>query len=71
MRVFEPLLHRNCALFWCSDLIASMGQFVHEVALYWLAYEINGSAIALGFLGFYETAPRILLGSVGGVIVDH
>jgi hypothetical protein len=34
MRVFEPLLHWNYALFWSSDLSASVGQFVREVALY-------------------------------------
>ena len=64
MRVFEPPLHRNYALFWSSDLIASVGQFVREVAPYRLAYEITGSAIALGVLEFCETAPRILLGAV-------
>ena len=58
MRVFEPLLHWNYALFWSSDLIASVGQFVREVALYWFAYEITGSAIALGVLGVCEAAPR-------------
>jgi predicted MFS family arabinose efflux permease len=65
------LRHKNYALFWSSDLIASVGQFVREVALYWLAYEITGSAWALGILGFCEAAPRLLLGAVGGVIVDR
>ena len=71
IRVFQPLRYRNYALFWSSDLIASIGQFVREVALYWLAYEITGSAWALGILGFCEAAPRLLLGAVGGVIVDR
>jgi hypothetical protein len=48
-----------------------VGQFVREVALYWLAYEITGSAWALGILGFCEAAPRLLLGAVGGVRVDR
>jgi len=52
-------------------LIASVGQFVREVALYWLAYEITGSPIALGILGFGEAVPRLLLSAVGGVIVDR
>lgn len=41
------------------------------MARYWLAYEITGSAWALGILGFCEAAPRLLLGAVGGVIVDR
>ena len=68
MRVFEPLLHWNYALFWSSDLIASVGQFVREVALYWFAYEITGSAIALGVLGFCEAAPRLRLGAASSVV---
>ena len=44
---------------------------MREVALYWLAYEITGSAWALGILGFCEAAPRLLFGAVGGVIVDR
>jgi len=71
IRIFRSLRHKNYALFWSSDLIASLGHFVREVALYWLAYEITGSAIALGILGFAEAAPRLLLGAVGGVLVDR
>jgi len=44
---------------------------VREVALYWLVYEITGSALALGILGFCEAMPRLLLGALGGVIVDR
>ena len=71
IRVFRSLRHKNYALFWSSDLIASIGQFVREVALYWLAYEITGSALALGILGFCESAPRLLLGAMGGITVDR
>ncbi len=48
IRVFRSLLHRNYALFWSCDVISSIGHFIHEVALYWLVYEITGSAFALG-----------------------
>lgn len=39
--------------------------------MYWLAYEITGSAIALGILGLCEATPRLALSVVGGVIVDR
>ena len=48
-----------------------MGQFVREIALYWLAYEITGSAMALAILGLCEATPRLALSLVGGVIVDR
>ena len=41
------------------------------MALYWIAYEISGSAMALGILGLCGAAPRLLLGAVGGVLVDR
>jgi MFS family permease len=44
---------------------------VQEVALYWIAYEITGSALALGILGLCDAAPRLLLGALGGVVVDR
>ena len=44
---------------------------MQEVALYWIAYEITGSAMALGILGLCSAAPRLLLGALGGVFVDR
>ena len=63
--------YRDYALFWSSDLLGSLGHFVQEVALYWIAYEITGSAMALGILGLCGAAPRLLLGALGGVLVDR
>src|ERR1051325_548981 len=69
--VFRPLRHKNYALFGSSDFIASIGQFVREIALYWLAYEITGSVMALAILGLCEATPRLALSVIGGVIVDR
>lgn len=48
-----------------------MGHFIQEVALYWIAYEITGSAMALGILGLCGATPRLMLGALGGVLVDR
>jgi predicted MFS family arabinose efflux permease len=53
------------------DLVTSIGQFIEEVALYWIAYEITGSAMALGILGVCEAAPRLILSAIGGALVDR
>ncbi|HEX2229356.1 MAG TPA: MFS transporter [Candidatus Binatia bacterium] len=63
--------YRDYALFWSSDLLGSIGHFVQEVALYWIAYEMTGSAMALGILGLCGAAPRLVLGALGGVLVDR
>ncbi|MFQ5851689.1 MAG: MFS transporter [Candidatus Binatia bacterium] len=70
-RIFRSLLHKNYALFWSSDLIASLGHSIEEIALYWMAYEITGSAMALGVLGLCEAAPRLALGAFGGALADR
>lgn len=71
IRVLRPLRYKNYALFASSDFVASIGQFVREIALYWLAYEITGSAMALGILALCEATPRLVLSVLGGVIVDR
>lgn len=53
------------------DLVSSIGQFIQEVALYWIAYEITDSAMALGILGVCEAAPRLILSAIGGALVDR
>lgn len=71
IRAFRSLRHRDYFLFWSCDLLASVGRFVREVALYWIAYEITGSPMALGVLSLCEAAPRLVLGPFGGALVDR
>ncbi|HLN86620.1 MAG TPA: MFS transporter, partial [Candidatus Limnocylindrales bacterium] len=69
--MFHSLRYRDYALFWCTDMLGSIGQFVEEVALYWITYEITGSAMALGILGLCSATPRLILGALSGVLVDR
>ncbi len=71
IRIFHSLRYRDYAFFWASDMLASLGHFVQEVALFWIAYEITGSAMALGILGLCGAVPRLILGAIGGVLVDR
>ena len=63
--------YRDYALFWCTDMLGSIGHFVQEVALFWITYEITGSAMALGVLGLCSALPRLILGALSGVLVDR
>ena len=71
IRIFHSLRHRDYALFWCTDLLGSIGHFVQEVALFWITYEITDSAMALGILGLCSALPRLVLGALSGVLVDR
>jgi MFS family permease len=37
----------------------------------WLVFQLTGSAAKLGLVGFCQLLPRLVLGAVGGVIVDR
>ncbi|MDB4966318.1 MAG: transporter [Myxococcales bacterium] len=37
----------------------------------WLVFQLTGSATKLGVVGFCQLVPRLVLGAVGGVIVDR
>ena len=52
-------------------MLGSIGHFVQEVALFWITYEITGSAMALGILGLCSALPRLILGALSGVLVDR
>jgi len=71
IRIFHSLRYRDYALFWSTDLLGSIGHFVQEVALFWITYEITGSAMALGVLGLCSALPRLIFGALSGVLVDR
>lgn len=39
--------------------------------MFWVTYEITGSAMALGVLGLCSALPRLILGAFSGVLVDR
>jgi MFS family permease len=42
-----------------------------QFAQFWLAYELTGSALWLGFVGLAEAIPAIVLNLVGGAVADR
>jgi len=70
-RVFLSLRCRSYAYFWSGEFLSSLGHSIKEIALYWMAYEMTQSAMALGVLGLAEAAPRLILSVLGGVLADR
>jgi len=67
---FESLRHRNYRLLWIGMLVSNSGDWMDQVALNWLAYQLTGSAVALGILNLCRLVPILLFTLVGGVIAD-
>jgi len=68
---FESLQHRNYRLLWTGSLISSSGDWMDQVALNWLVYELTSSAFSLGILNLCRLVPILLFTLIGGVVADR
>ena len=67
---FAALRHRNFRLYVGGQLVSGMGTWMQIIAQGWLVYQISGSALALGIVGFASAIPALLITLWGGVVVD-
>jgi MFS transporter, DHA1 family, staphyloferrin A biosynthesis exporter len=68
---FRSLRHRNYRLLWIGSLVSSSGDWMDQVALNWLVYQLTGSAVALGVLNLCRLAPILVFTLIGGVVADR
>jgi len=67
----STLRHRDFALLFSGTVVSHSGDLVQSMAQSWLVFQLTGSAAKLGLCGFCQLLPRLVLGAVGGVIVDR
>jgi len=70
-RTLNSLRHRNFRLVFFGTSLSQMGDFIQAMAQSWLVWTLTGSPFLLGVVGFCQALPRLLLGAVGGAIVDR
>ena len=70
-KTFSALRHRNYRLFLIGQFISLAGTWMQIIAQGWLVYQISGSELALGLVGFAAAIPALLLSPVAGVIADR
>lgn len=63
--------NRRFAALWLSDLVATVGDRVHRVALAALVYELTGSMTVAGLAFLASGLPDLVLGPLAGVVVDR
>jgi MFS transporter, DHA1 family, staphyloferrin A biosynthesis exporter len=68
---FQSLRHPNYRLLWFGTLISSSGDWMDQIALNWLVYQLSGSAVHLALLNLARLAPIFVFTLVGGVIADR
>ena len=62
---------RHYLLFWSGSFVANVGVWMQQIALGWLVYDMTRSASVLGAISFCGNLPVLLLGLLGGAIVDR
>jgi len=67
----RALAHRNFQIYFAGQAISTLGKWVQQVALSWLAYHLTGSAFLLGLLTFLTLAPQLVVGPLAGAWIDR
>jgi MFS family permease len=70
-KTFAALGHRNYRIFLGGQLISLAGTWMQIIAQGWLVYQISGSELALGVVGFASAVPALLVSPWAGVVADR
>ena len=71
-RTFASLRrHRNYRLYFSGQFLSQIGTWLQSAAMAWLVLQLTNSAVAVGFLAFWQFGPYVVLGLFGGALTDR
>ncbi len=68
---FSSLKYPNYRLWFTGQTISMFGSWMQITALGFLVYQLTGSSLYLGYMGFATGVPALLLTLLGGVYADR
>ena len=68
---FSSLRHLNFRYLWFGTLFMSGGQWIQQVTLGWLLYDLTGSSVLLGMLNGLRALPFLIASPIAGVAADR
>ncbi len=68
---FSSLRHVNYRYLWFGTVFMSAGQWVQQVTLGWLVYDLTGSSVLLGVLNALRALPFLVASPIAGVAADR
>ena len=68
---FAALKYYNYRLWFAGQIVSLVGTWMQSTAQGYLIYQITGSSVYLGLVGFAGGAPSLLFTLFGGVIADR
>ena len=71
LRTFSSLRHVDYRYLWTGTLFMSAGQWIQQVTLGWLLYDLTGSSVLLGMLNGLRALPFLVASPIAGVAADR
>ena len=71
LQIFSSLRHVDYRYLWTGTLMMSAGQWVQQVTLGWLLYDLTGNSMLLGALNGLRALPFLVTGPMAGVAADR
>ncbi len=69
--VGRALRHRNYRLFFLGQGLSLIGTWTQRIALPWVVYQLTGSVLLLGVVGFSAQIPTFVVAPFAGVMADR
>ncbi|HWH79044.1 MAG TPA: MFS transporter, partial [Candidatus Binatus sp.] len=70
-QTFSSLRHTDYRYLWIGTVFMSAGQWIQQVTLGWLIYDITGSSVLLGMLNGLRALPFLIASPIAGVVADR
>lgn len=70
-KTFTSLSHRNYRYLWFGTVFMSAGQWIQQVTLGWIVYDLTGSSVLLGVLNGLRALPFLVASPIAGVFADR
>jgi len=62
--------NRDFSLIWSSQLVSTLGNDFHFIALMWLVYQLTGSPLKMGLVLTFSYLPPVLFATLIGIYID-
>ena len=70
-QTFSSLRYADYRYLWTGTLLMSAGQWIQQVTLGWLLYDLTNSSVLLGALNGLRALPFLIFGPIAGVAADR
>ncbi len=68
---FSSLKYRDFRFLWGSTFFTAAGNWVQQITIGWLVYEMTGSALLTGMVSGLRALPFLFVGPLAGVLADR